>query len=135
VPSGRADSPTRTSSLSFIAGGVGVDTVADWRDAVVPAPGGILLLLEVAAGARDNRFPDGFNPWRDGRIGIRVAAPAQDGRANLEVIRTLAAFFQHPTARIHIEAGQTDSRKAVRIMGLDVAAAVARISSAMEEKK
>ncbi len=109
--------------------------MADWREAVQQAPGGVRLLLEATAGAKEARFPDGFNPWREGRIGIRLRAPAQEGRANEEIIRTLAAFFQHPTARVHIEAGQTDSRKTVRLMGIDREAAVARLLLAMEEKK
>jgi len=92
--------------------------VATWQDAIQDAPGGVRLLLEVAAGAKEARFPDGYNAWRDGRIGIRVRAPAQEGRANEEVMRALAAFFGHPTARIHIESGATDSRKAVRVMGM-----------------
>ncbi|MES2153535.1 MAG: DUF167 domain-containing protein [bacterium] len=108
--------------------------MADWKDAVQEAPGGVRLLLEVTAGAKEMRFPDGFNPWRDGRIGIRVRAPAQEGRANEDVIRVLAAFFGHPTARIHIEAGQSDSRKSVRLMGIDRAEAVAGLSSFMVEK-
>lgn len=94
--------------------------------------GGVRLLLEVSAGAKSARFPDGFNPWREGRIGIRVKAPAQEGRANEEVIRALAAFFQHPTARIHVDAGATDSRKAVLLMGLEPAQVVAALAPFME---
>jgi hypothetical protein len=107
--------------------------VATWQDAVQDAPGGVRLLVEVTASARRAAFPTGFNPWREGRIGIKVAAPAQDGKANEEVVRALAAFFRHPTARIHIEAGPTDSRKAVRLMGLDRDAAVARLSHFLQE--
>jgi len=106
--------------------------VATWRDAVQDAPGGVRLLLEVSAGAKENRFPDGFNAWREGRIGIRVRAPAQEGRANEDVIRTLGAFFEHPTARIHIEAGLADSRKTVRVMGIDRETAMQRFSSILE---
>lgn len=107
-------------------------SVATWQDAVQDAPGGARLLLEVSAGAKAAQFPAGFNPWRGGRIGIRVHAPAQEGRANEEVVRTLASFFQHPTGRIHIESGATDSRKAVRLMGLDRAAVVERLAPALE---
>jgi len=107
--------------------------MATWQDAVQDAPGGVRLLLEVAAGAKEAAFPSGFNPWRDGRIGIRVRAPAQEGRANEEVVRALAAFFQHPTARIHIESGATDSRKAVRVMGVDRGAALRQLEGKVGE--
>lgn len=103
-----------------------------WQDAVQEASGGARLLLDVTPGAKEPRFPDGFDPWR-GRIGMRVAAPAQEGRANADVVRALAAFFRHPTARVHIESGAADSRKAVRLMGLDRAAALAALALHLQE--
>ena len=102
-----------------------------WQDAVQEAAGGARLLLDVTAGARVAAFPAGFDTWR-GRIGMRVQAPAQDGRANADVVRDLAAFFRHPTARIHIEAGASDHRKAVRLMGLDRATVLAALAPHLE---
>lgn len=106
--------------------------MASWHDAVEDAAGGARLLLDVAPGSKEARFPDGFEPWRK-RIGMRVRAPAQDGEANAEVLRALAAFFHHPTGRVHIESGATDRRKAVRLMGLDRAAAVAALAPHFQE--
>lgn len=105
--------------------------MAEWQTAVEDAAGGARLLIDVKAGAKQSKFPDGFGPWR-GRIGMRVAAPAQDGAANAEVIRALAAFFRHPTARIHIESGAADGRKSVRLMGLDAQTVVAALASHFE---
>lgn len=73
--------------------------------------------MEVSAGARQAKFPDGFNPWR-GRIGIRVRAPAQEGRANVEVCASVAAFLGVPTAGISLEVGHLDSRKSLLVAGL-----------------
>lgn len=120
--------------LILYCGGRGSCRVASWRNAIQSVPGGVRLLLEVTAGAKENRFPDGFNQWRDGRIGIRVKAPAQGGRANEEVIRTLATFFEHPTARIHIEAGATDARKSVRLQGIEPKTARDRLSSILGDE-
>jgi uncharacterized protein (TIGR00251 family) len=106
--------------------------VPSWQDAIEEAPGGARLLLDVTPGARDERFPDGFEPWR-GRIGARVKAQAQDGAANAALIRLLAAFFRHPTARVHVESGATDRRKAVRVMGLDRAAVVVALEPQFQE--
>ena len=106
--------------------------MASWQDAVEEAPGGARLLLDVTPGAKEARFPDGFEPWRK-RIGMRVRAPAQDGAANAEVVRSLAASFRHPTARVHIESGATDRRKSVRLMGLDRAAVIAALSPRFQE--
>lgn len=110
----------------FAAHAVG-RSVPSWQDAVEEVPGGARLLLDVAPGAKEARFPDGFEPWRS-RIGMRVRAPAQDGAANSDVVRAIAVFFQHPTARVHIESGALDRRKSVRLMGLDRAAALARLA-------
>ena len=107
--------------------------MASWQDAVEEAPGGARLLLDVAPGSKEARFPDGFEPWRK-RIGMRVRAAAQEGEANAEVVRTLAAFFAHATARVHIESGATDRRKAVRLMGLDRARIVAALAPHFQEE-
>jgi uncharacterized protein (TIGR00251 family) len=106
--------------------------VASWQDAVEEAPGGARVLLDVSPGAREARFPDGFEPWRK-RIGMKVRAPAQEGEANAEVVRTLAAYFGHPTARVHIEAGAADRRKSVRLMGLDRATVLAALAPRFQE--
>lgn len=106
--------------------------MASWKDAVQEAPAGIRLLVEVAAGAREARFPDGFNPWRDGRIGLRVRAPAQEGRANAEVCAALAAFFGVPGAQVSLESGATDARKAVLVRGVARPAALARLAPLLE---
>jgi uncharacterized protein (TIGR00251 family) len=106
--------------------------VPSWQDAVEDAPGGARLLLDVTPGAKEARFPDGFEPWRK-RIGMRVRSPAQDGEANADVVRGLAAFFGHPTARVHLESGAADRRKAVRLMGLDRAAVLAALAPSFQE--
>jgi uncharacterized protein (TIGR00251 family) len=106
--------------------------VPSWQDAVQDAPGGARLLLDVTPGAKEACFPDGFDPWR-GRLGMRVQAPAQEGRANADVVRSLAAFFRHPTARVHIEAGASDRRKAVRLMGLGRDAVLAALAPSLQE--
>lgn len=110
------------------------EAVASWQDAVEDAPGGARLLLDVTPAAREPRFPDGFDPWR-GRLGIRVAAPPEGGKANADVVRALAAFFRHPTARIHVEAGALDRRKSVRLMGLARADVLAALSPAFPEAR
>lgn len=76
-------------------------------DAVEPSGGGTLLHLEVTAGAKHPEFPAGYNPWRK-RIGIKVRAPAQDGKANQEIEATISNIW--PATII---SGQKDTRKTV----------------------
>ena len=94
-------------------------------------PGGVRLLLEAQPGAAEERFPDGHNPW-GGRLGVRVRAPARDGKANAAVLGLVARFFGVPAAAVVLEAGAADSRKAVVVRGLDVAAAQARLAPWLE---
>jgi hypothetical protein len=106
--------------------------VAVWTDAVRAVPGGVALLVEATAGARDERVPDGFNPWR-GRLGVRVREPAQDGRANEAIVRAVAAFFGVPAASVHLDAGHLDTRKQLTIAGMGVEQASSLLSKALEE--
>jgi uncharacterized protein len=100
---------------------------ADWRDAVEPVAGGgaVRLKVEATPGARDARFPDGFNPWRDGRIGVRVREAAVDGQANAAIVAAVADALGVAASRVHLEAGAADRRKTLRVDGLERAAVLA----------
>lgn len=98
--------------MRSLIGAPGVAGCVAWQDAVQEAPGGCRLLLEASPGARAAAFPDGYNPWR-GRIGVRVRAPAQEGRANRELLALVAECFGVAASAVRLEAGQADARKAV----------------------
>lgn len=119
---------TRTAASLSAAGPWG--PVPSWRDAVQPAEGGVRLLLEASPGAGHARFPDGYNPWR-GRLGIRVKEPARDGKANAAVLALLATYFGLRSDAVVLEAGAADSRKTVRLVGLDAAHVRARLAPAL----
>lgn len=51
----------------------------------------------------------------DGSIKIDLAAPAEDGKANAEMIRFLAKAFAVPRTHVDILTGATARQKAVRI--------------------
>jgi len=87
-----------------------------WEEAVLPAPQGVRLLLEVAPGASADAFPDGYNPWRR-RIGVRVRAPARQGEANAAVVRLVAARLGVAAACVQVVAGAWDARKDVLVAG------------------
>ncbi|HSB05623.1 MAG TPA: DUF167 domain-containing protein [Thermodesulfobacteriota bacterium] len=46
---------------------------------------------------------------------VKVKAPAQENRANQEVIKTLAEYFHLPKSRISIVAGFRSKQKVVEI--------------------
>jgi hypothetical protein len=101
-----------------------------WQDAVEREGDGCALLLEVGPGARTMVFPAGYNEWRN-CLGIKVHAPAREGKANREVTAEVARFFGVAPARVTIERGHHDSRKRVVIAGLDREAAVARLAEGL----
>lgn len=53
----------------------------------------------------------------DGTRKIRIAAVPENGKANVELRRFLAAEFGVPLAKVEIVAGATSTRKQVRICG------------------
>ena len=86
-------------------------------DAIIEDRDGVLVSLEVTAGAKSDLFPAGYNEWRNA-IGCRVAVPAINGKANKAVIDLICSTAQVPAASVSIIAGLTSTRKKVRIVGI-----------------
>jgi len=87
------------------------------EDALFEDRDGVLLNIEVTAGAKSNLFPAGYNEWRKA-IGCRVTAPAVEGRANKAVIGLISTAIAVPAASISIVSGHTSSQKRIRIAGV-----------------
>jgi len=87
------------------------------EEALAESREGTILSLEVAAGAKENRFPSGYNPWRKS-IGCNVRAPPTGGKANAAVVRLLAGFFSIHEERVLILSGSTSHQKRVLLKGL-----------------
>lgn len=51
----------------------------------------------------------------DGSLKIDIAAPADQGKANAELVRVLAEEFNVPVSHIEIISGQTSRKKIIRI--------------------
>jgi uncharacterized protein (TIGR00251 family) len=62
----------------------------------------------------------------DGRLRVRVAAPAVDGEANEALLRLLADALHVPRGAVRLVAGQTGRNKTVALEGVDAATLVAR---------
>jgi len=87
------------------------------HEALMESREGTVISLEVAAGAKENRFPSGYNPWRKS-IGCSVRAPPVGGKANAAVVRLLAGFFDVHEERVQILSGSTSHQKRVLLKGL-----------------
>jgi hypothetical protein len=64
---------------------------------------------------------------RDGRLRVRVAAPAHEQRANRELCRFLAGVLDLPPSRVRVVAGETSRRKTVAVDDGDAADARRRL--------
>ena len=70
--------------------------------------------LFVTSGADTINFPAGFNKWRN-CIEIKVRAPAKDNKANKDVIKTVANFFDKPINDVYLISGMKNRRKTIFI--------------------
>ena len=54
----------------------------------------------------------------DGRLRLRLAAPALEGKANAELIRLVAKTLGVPRRRVDLATGATGRRKLLRVDGV-----------------
>jgi uncharacterized protein (TIGR00251 family) len=54
----------------------------------------------------------------DGRLRLRLAAPAREGKANAELVRFLAQVLGVPRSRVSLTAGAESRRKRVKVEGI-----------------
>lgn len=74
----------------------------------------VVLELHVQPGASRTEIAG----LHGGRLKIRLAAPARDGRANQALIEFLSNEFKIPKRNVSIEAGVASRRKRVAIEGV-----------------
>jgi uncharacterized protein (TIGR00251 family) len=87
-----------------------------YADAIAETAEGVMITLDVTAGAKRDTFPAGCNVWRKS-IRCLVTAPAVGGRANRAVVKLVADTLEIPRADVRIVHGQTSSSKTVGIHG------------------
>jgi len=73
---------------------------------------------------------DAVMGWQGDVLRLRVAAPAQRGKANQAVLRLLAAALGIERRRLRIVRGETSRQKVVSVDGLDEAEIRVRLGSA-----
>lgn len=92
---------------------------AAMKDAVRQAEDGVILDLEISAGAKKTEV-QGYNPWRR-RIEIRLSERAEKGKADAEFISFLSGLFDVNSRNVRIIMGLTNSKKSVKILGVNAA--------------
>jgi uncharacterized protein (TIGR00251 family) len=86
-------------------------------DAVTEVAEGVILALEVSPASGRAGFITGYDSWRRS-IRCAVRSPPSRGRANREVVESLAGALGIPAASVQIISGATHSRKRVRVEGM-----------------
>ena len=79
-------------------------------------PDGTTLNLFVTPKSRKIVFPAGINNWRKS-IEISVAASAEENKANKEVIKTVADFFDKSVTDVFVVKGSKNRSKTVLVKG------------------
>lgn len=80
---------------------------------------GAIFNLFVTPEARNIVFPAGINEWRK-CLEIKVCSPAEDNKANKDVIKTVADFFDKSVNDVFIASGGKKREKKVFIKGATV---------------
>ncbi|SES76318.1 hypothetical protein SAMN04488587_0850 [Methanococcoides vulcani] len=101
-----------------------------FENALMDKGDGITIDLEVTPGSKKVSFPGGYNQWRE-RIEIKLRSAAQKGKANDELIESLADFFTVNTSRVSIRSGARSTKKTIEIDGLDYGKAVRMLREAL----
>jgi len=87
------------------------------KDAVKKHKLGATVNLFVTPDARSNVFPTGVDEWRKS-IEISVKSPAQDNRANIDVIKTVSEYFDVSHMNVLILNGKKNREKTVLLQGM-----------------
>ena len=88
--------------------------MSDVNKAVTKHSDGALLALFVTSNADRTVFPAGYNSWRK-RIETKVASAAKDNKANNELIKIVATFFQTNEKNVSIVQGDKIREKSIFI--------------------
>lgn len=80
---------------------------------------GAIINLFVTPGSGSVKFPAGFNKWRR-CIEMKVRAPPEENKANKEVIKTIADFFDKPVSEIFVISGSKKKAKTVFVKNTSV---------------
>jgi uncharacterized protein (TIGR00251 family) len=91
--------------------------MASFGDAVTGDEDGVILALEVSPASGKAGFITGYDPWRN-CIRCAVRSLPEKGKANREVIGSLAGVLGVPSSSVQILSGATQSRKKVRVAGI-----------------
>jgi len=81
-------------------------------DYLIPRPEGVIIFIYVQPGSKTCQW---LGATGDGYLKLKVKAKAQEGKANQELIKFLADFFQIAKKNLEIISGEKSRRKKVLV--------------------
>jgi len=94
---------------------------------ITPSAAGIELTVKVVPGASQTKV---VGAWGTA-LKVAVSAPPEGGRANVAVVKLLAAAFDVPKTRVTILRGHTQAVKRVAVAGLTPQQALQRLTESV----
>ena len=94
-----------------------------FEDALKKVDAGITIDIEVSPGSKQLSVPSGYNLWRE-RIEVRLSQNAQKGRANEQLVTSLAGLFQLRSDNISIVNGIHNSKKSILLENIEYSTVV-----------
>ena len=101
-----------------------------FEDALKKVDAGVIIDIEVTPGSKKLCIPSGYNLWRK-RIEVRLSQSAQKGKANEQLISSLADFFQLRSTDVSIVNGMHNSKKSLLLENVEYDTVVKRIKDKM----
>ncbi len=104
------------------------DDMDQVRQVISATPDGVELRLKVVPKASRTRIVGVLGD----RLKITVAAPPEQGQANIAVCQLLSQTLGVPPRQVRITAGAGSSQKTVQVVGLDADTAVERLHNTVQ---
>ena len=81
----------------------------------------------ISVRAKPRSSKPGIDGVRDGALAVRIRSAPVDGKANKELVETLADAFSVPKSRIVFKSGETSKTKRILIAGIPAEEAARRL--------
>ena len=89
------------------------------EDIIKKHKNGVVINLFIAPGSKKTIFPSGFNEYRK-CVEMKVCSKAKDNKANKEVLKTVAGFFDKPFSNVLLVSGTKNREKTVLIKNSNI---------------
>jgi len=100
-------------------------------EAVKKHQDGAILNIFITPNCQSNIFPSGFDEWRK-KILVQVYSPPKKNKANVDIIKICATYFNIPIRNVIILSGKTSREKSILIMGISANNAIKKLRMSLD---